>query len=112
MFCYAEKVPNTQSDAFFASNIKNATLHVPAGSIDAYKAASPWNDFKAIVAIEGGVEPEKGDLNGDGVLDANDVATLVMVIARGDAFAVGDLNGDGKVDIADVIVLVNIITGK
>ncbi len=88
-------------------------LHVPAVSVVAYKAAYPWNQFKEIIAIEGsGGYDTKFDLNGDDLVDANDVATLVMVIARGDASAVGDLNGDGKVDIADVIVLVNIITGK
>ena len=27
-------------------------LHVPAGSVDAYKAVEPWNQFANIVAIE------------------------------------------------------------
>ena len=50
VYCYAENVPNTR-DAFFASPIANATLHVPAGSIDKYKATSPWSEFGNIVEI-------------------------------------------------------------
>lgn len=33
------------------SNRKNATLYVPEGSVDAYKAADYWKEFKSIVAI-------------------------------------------------------------
>ncbi len=49
-YCLAESVPTTKSDAFSNSNIKNATLHVPVASVNAYKASEPWNDFKSIVA--------------------------------------------------------------
>ena len=51
MFCYAENVPTTGSDAFEESNIANATLHVPAGSVGAYQAADQWKNFKEIVEI-------------------------------------------------------------
>ena len=51
MFCYAENVPNTGNNVFNRSNIANATLHVPAASMDAYKAAEPWKQFKEIVAL-------------------------------------------------------------
>lgn len=50
LYCYAENVPNNNYDAAF-SNPENITLHVPAGSVDAYKAASPWNELKEIVAL-------------------------------------------------------------
>jgi hypothetical protein len=49
VYCLAEQVPDTKSNSFQSSNIGNATLHVPATSINAYKNASPWNQFKAIV---------------------------------------------------------------
>ena len=52
MFCYAENVPTTGSDAFEESNIANATLHVPAGSVGAYQAADQWKNFKEIVALK------------------------------------------------------------
>ena len=109
VYCYAKNVTTTE-DAFSNSNYNNATLHVPAGSIEAYKAAEPWNQFKKIVALE--EDAIDGNLNDDDVVDADDVVALVKMIAAGDASAVGDLNGDGKVDVADVVMLVNIITGQ
>ena len=51
VYCYAEKVPSTDNDAFYSSNYKNATLHVPAASIDSYKATKPWSGFGKIVAL-------------------------------------------------------------
>ena len=35
------------------SYIDYATLHVPANSLEAYKAQSPWNTFKDIVPLDG-----------------------------------------------------------
>ena len=51
VYCYAEKVPTVEVEAFAYSNIANATLHVPEGCIEAYKAATPWSEFKNIVAL-------------------------------------------------------------
>lgn len=50
VYCYAEQVPET-NNAFTYSNYTNATLHVPAISIDAYKNAEQWKDFGNIVAL-------------------------------------------------------------
>ena len=38
---------------FQNSPVENATLHVPASAVEAYKAAEPWNGFKDIVPLEG-----------------------------------------------------------
>ena len=51
MYCYAENVPNTNSDAFTDSYIEYATLHVPEESLNTYKAVEPWSGFKNIVKI-------------------------------------------------------------
>ena len=51
--CYAENVPNTDTDAFKDSYIEYATLHVPASAVNAYKAADPWKNFKSIMATDG-----------------------------------------------------------
>ena len=51
-FCYAKSVPNTVSNAFKDSYIEYATLYVPASSVDAYKVAEPWKNFKSIVSID------------------------------------------------------------
>lgn len=53
VYCYAERVPSTESDAFADSYTEYATLHVPAASIEQYKATAPWSDFGAIVATDG-----------------------------------------------------------
>lgn len=52
IYCYSEKVPTTYSDAFSGSDQEFISLHVPYLSIDKYKATSPWNMFKEVVAIE------------------------------------------------------------
>ncbi len=51
IYCYAEQVPETGKDIFVESNYKNATLHVPAASVEAYKNAEQWKDFGTIVAL-------------------------------------------------------------
>ena len=59
--CYAEEVPSTFFSAFDYSYIENATLHVPASAIEAYKTTYPWRYFGTIKAIEvaDGVESVK-----------------------------------------------------
>ena len=60
VYCHAENVPSTSSDAFRDSYIENTTLHVPEASISAYQAAEPWKNFKNIVALNGTTpEPQK-----------------------------------------------------
>ena len=53
VYCYAENVPSTNSKAFSSSPIADATLHVPAASIDSYKANASWSVFASIVALPG-----------------------------------------------------------
>ena len=57
--CLAEKLRTddwtdegllTANNAFYASTIESATLHVPAASKSAYQAIEPWKNFKGIVA--------------------------------------------------------------
>ena len=64
VYCYAENVPNTRTDAFNDSYIEYATLHVPAASINDYKTAEPWTNFKEIVAIGGSQEISDQEING------------------------------------------------
>lgn len=49
--CYAETVPFADEKAFY-SGFDTMVLLVPATSIDAYKATSPWSKFSIILAIE------------------------------------------------------------
>ena len=53
VYCFAEKVPDVFDTTFKStSSVSSATLHVPAASLEAYKAASYWKTFGSIVAIE------------------------------------------------------------
>lgn len=51
-YCFADSVPKINKETFYDTPIASATLHVPAGSIEKYKATSPWKDFGSIVALE------------------------------------------------------------
>ena len=77
VYCYAEKVPSTESDAFDGSYPENATLHVPAALIDSYKARAPWSSFGKIVGLSGG-EPEQPE-----VPEVEKCATPVVTYAEG-----------------------------
>lgn len=60
LYCYAESVPSTNSNAFEGSHIDYATLHVPSISVNVYKLAEPWKNFKTIVALDGTTpDPQK-----------------------------------------------------
>ena len=45
--CYAKDIPEVD----FSGLDENVILHVPAASLDAYKAASEWSTFKKIVGF-------------------------------------------------------------
>ena len=58
VYCYAENVP-TANGIFDGSYVEYATLHVPVGSVDAYKATEPWSNFKSIAKISSKVSLNK-----------------------------------------------------
>lgn len=61
VYCYAEKVPSTVSDAFESSYPEYVTLHVPDASIESYRATEPWSSFGKIVGLSG-EEPEQPEV--------------------------------------------------
>lgn len=54
VYCYAKEEPRASDTAFYGSFTNYVTLHVPANSVSLYKAVSPWNTFKEIVALDSG----------------------------------------------------------
>ena len=48
--CYANDVPTTGDYAFYGITQSNVTLYVPSSSVEAYKAAEPWKNFKDVLA--------------------------------------------------------------
>ena len=51
VYCYADYVPSTESNAFKESSISSATLYVPASAIEQYRTTGPWSGFGSIVAV-------------------------------------------------------------
>ena len=51
VYCYAENAPSTDNNAFYNSYPEYVPLHVPAASIESYKAKRPWSGFGKIVAL-------------------------------------------------------------
>ena len=77
VYCYAERVPSTYSNAFEGSYPEYITLHVPDASIDSYKATKPWSRFGKIVGLSAG-EPEQPE-----VPEVEKCATPVVTYAEG-----------------------------
>ena len=60
VYCLAEKVPRTNTDAFEKSYPEYMSLYVPASALNDYKTTEPWSYFGTIKAISGtGEEPQK-----------------------------------------------------
>ncbi len=72
-----------------------------------------YTGAKAVFHIgQGEADVLPGDVNGDGIVDASDVTTLVkVVLGEIEATAGADVNGDGVYDASDVTALIAIILG-
>ena len=53
VFCYAETVPSTTTNAFYGSYTEYATLHVPEVAYESYRTTAPWSNFGTIKVIDG-----------------------------------------------------------
>jgi surface protein len=92
VYCLAVDVPQTNSSTFEDAPIENMTLHVPAGSVDAYKAAERWNGFGSIVAIEGSSEGESSVALDPYVIWCEDNTTFYF-LGNGDDISNGNYKG-------------------
>ena len=86
VYCNAEEIPYTYTEAFYKSNIENATLHVPASAMDKYKNTAPWSSFRTIEAIpEKCATPTISYTDGKVVLTcATEGAKVITTVANGD----------------------------
>ena len=84
-----------------------ATLFVPAESLEAYKTYEEWERFGHIVPFVGA---GPGDVDGDGNIGINDVTTLIdQLLSDGEQSEWMDVNGDGTVGIADITLIIDMM---
>ena len=110
----AKEVPDTNTNPF--KKCTHITLYVPKESLDKYLADSRYKGkFKEIKAIPDSPSL-KGDVNGDGKVNAADVTTVYNYIANPEATGLTldkvDINGDGNVNATDITDLYNIIQAE
>ena len=83
--------------------LSQATLYVPANSLEAYQTASYWKNFQDIRPL--------GDADGDGALSIGDVTDLIDYLLSGSGngldMGAADVDGDGSITIADVTDLID-----
>ena len=145
VYCNCETVPSTNVDAFDSSNPENITLHVPAGSVEQYKAAEPWSQFKKVLGMEQCAKPTitlaDGRLTfscetegttfvywlssyGESQTVTSPTMYFVSVYAKKEGFldsetvtmttpltfgSKGDVDGDGNVNAVDLTKLIEIL---
>lgn len=61
-------------------------------------------------------DAQRGDVNGDGTVDAADVVAIVNYLVNKNSSSIdenaADMNGDGSINVADVMQVVNIVNGN
>jgi hypothetical protein len=110
VYCLATTPPECDNNSF---SDYSGTLHVPASSLDAYRAANYWKNFLNII----GDAVELGDVNMDGFTDIDDVTAMIEYILGANSgsnfqIANADMNGDNAIDIDDITALINRILGN
>ena len=109
VLCYAENPPVIAENNVFTC-YEQATLLVPAESLEAYQTHDVWGLFSRIVPFIGA---GPGDINGDGNVAISDATNLIDMLLGGEVLPVwADVNGDGNVTIADVTVLIDMLLGN
>lgn len=103
VYCFAENIPDTyysySSDyrnPFYNSSIESATLHVPAGSVEAYSTTAPWSGFGNVVPIEENANVNIGSTGyatycSTHALDFSEVTDIKAYIASGFSPSTGKL---------------------
>lgn len=101
----------TVGNGFFDSNvISSLKIFVPEGSESSYHATSPWSQASQVNTCS--YLDNGADVNGDKVINANDIS-LIMAVLLGDDLSdiVGhfDVNHDGNINAGDITVIYNYI---
>ena len=120
IYCFAEMVPKTESDAFQNSYIEYATLHVPEASLEKYKATMPWNSIQNIVSIESGGQLFDMTINvsnafgkvtygttdiadGQQTFDVKEGSDVILTLTPNNGYEVSKVTVNGEDKTADVV---------
>ena len=104
------RVLGTASDGSLAFVKDNSLQYIQANTAYITVSASAPDVLKVVT----GDEPSlPGDLNGDNIVDVDDVALVAkMILGKTPVNLLADLNGDGVVDVEDFAIAVRIILNK
>lgn len=103
--CYAEDLPQTEDNAFEATDIAHATLRVPGYLVEDYKETSPWSGFGTIEPIPGTdtePEPETETVPISKTIHLEEQGTLSLYISEEEKYTITELTLSGKVNGADL----------
>ena len=84
VICEAIEVPEVGDDVFYNMPLSEATLYVPAQSLDDYKAAEQWKEFGTILPIEETSTGVENTYNPSSTADTNKlIRDGQLIIVRG-----------------------------
>ena len=78
-------------------------------SIAILEAFNGWGAVSPIVWV---TDTLAGDVNGDSLLNVQDIVIIVNMILTGETNSSADYNGDGDVNILDIVAIVQVIVGN
>ena len=88
-----------------------AAVRVPYGSHEAYLNADEWKNFRYIVSDQVVTPTISGDVNGDKLVNMDDLAVMINYLLTDDATGIdmtgADLTGDISVGMDDLALLIN-----
>ena len=108
-----ETPPSVGGKKDLFSNYNHITLIVPSSARHSYMTTKPWCNITTIRALSDEDLKKKGDANGDGTINVEDIVDVVNYIvgSPSELFreTLADANDDGIVNVADILKIVNII---
>ena len=97
--------------AFTSAQFRNASVHIPDGTMSAYSTADTWKKFNYLINTY--YEPDFmiGDVDGDGQVSIGDVSALIDYLLNGLEINMdsADMDQDSQVGIGDVSALIDYI---
>ena len=92
-------------DCFPLIVYKKAALTVPGASVEDYRNASFWSQFKNVAGAQ--TDHVTGDVNLDGEVTVADINATIQQCYATSPDMIADVNGDGEVNIADVNAVIH-----